>query len=169
VSALYSQAPETRLCLLRTQGVIKSPCHPPLVPHCHPPENWSRAVVLQGCTAARMGEKRQEPRLWFVCSPANMPILIGRLIALPFIRCHAGADSVLLVGTRLATLVCLQQMALAISAATGIASINRRAPGQQSLDLCRSAVVLQAIQSRDRCCSDHHCCGNCMYHHGSCC
>jgi hypothetical protein len=50
---------------------------------------------------------------------------------------------VLLVRTRLATLIGLQQMTLAIGAAAWVARINRGASREQSLPLCRAAVVLQ--------------------------
>ena len=66
-----------------------------------------------------------------------------QLILLTFIRADVASASVLLVGTRLAALIGLQQMNVAIGAAAGFARINRGASREQSLPLCRAAVVLQ--------------------------
>ena len=65
------------------------------------------------------------------------------LVRLSLVRSHVAAASVLIIGTRLAALVGLQQMALTIRAAARVACINRRASRKQSHRLCRSAVVLQ--------------------------
>jgi hypothetical protein len=46
-------------------------------------------------------------------------------------RAHVAAASVFFVGTRLPALIGLQQMTLAIGAASGIARINRRATSEQ--------------------------------------
>jgi hypothetical protein len=69
--------------------------------------------------------------------------LSALLVALTFIRAHIAAASVLFVRTRLAALIGLQQISLAIRAATGISGINRRASREQRDSLCRSAVVCQ--------------------------
>ena len=71
-----------------------------------------------------------------------------QLIALTFIRSHVAAARVFLVGTWHAALIRLQQMTLAISAATGVSRINRRASGRQSLRECRTAVLLQGAKQR---------------------
>jgi hypothetical protein len=72
--------------------------------------------------------------------PANCRAL---LVALTLIRAHVAAASVLFARTRLAALIGLQQMTLAISAASGIARINRRATREQRDSMCRSPVVAQ--------------------------
>jgi hypothetical protein len=51
-------------------------------------------------------------------------------ILLPFVSAHIAAASVLFVGTRLAALIGLQQMTVAIGAAVGIPRINRRATSE---------------------------------------
>ena len=63
--------------------------------------------------------------------------------ALRFVRSHVAAAGVLLVWTRNATLVGLQQVALTVRASARITRINRRAAGKQSHGLCRSAIVPQ--------------------------
>src|SRR5947209_5864133 len=73
-----------------------------------------------------------------------------QLIALTFIRTHVAAASVLRVGTRLAALIGLQQMAKAVGAATRVARIDRWATGEQSLGLCWPAIVLQRAEQRVR-------------------
>src|SRR5579864_1439140 len=65
------------------------------------------------------------------------------LVRLAFVRSHVAAASVLCVGTRLAALIRLQQMTVTIGAAARVARINCRASREQSLSLCRPAVVLQ--------------------------
>jgi hypothetical protein len=52
------------------------------------------------------------------------------LVLLALERSHVAAARVLLVGPWLAALVGLQQMTLTVSAATGVARINRRATGE---------------------------------------
>jgi hypothetical protein len=47
-------------------------------------------------------------------------------VALTFIRAHVAAASILLVRSRHSTLICIQEMALAIGAAIGIACVNSR-------------------------------------------
>ena len=82
---------------------------------------------------------------------SSQPVLIGRLIALLFKRSHVAAFLILYilrVGTRITTLVGFQQMALAISAATRVAGINRRASREQRDGLRRSAVVPQSAKLR---------------------
>lgn len=54
------------------------------------------------------------------------------LIALTLISSDVAADGVFLVGTRLAALVGLQQMAKIVGAATRIARVNGRAARGQS-------------------------------------
>src|SRR5690242_4985933 len=67
----------------------------------------------------------------------------AHLILLAFIRAHVTAASVLVVGTRLTALIGLQQMTVAVGAATGVASINRRASREQRDGLRGPAVVPQ--------------------------
>jgi hypothetical protein len=75
--------------------------------------------------------------------PANCRAL---LVALTFIRAHIAAASVFLIGTWLTALVGLQQMTVAIGAATRVARINRRASREKRDSLCGSAVVPQLSQ-----------------------
>jgi hypothetical protein len=72
--------------------------------------------------------------------------LSALLVALTFVGSHVAAASVLLVGTRPAALIGLQQMTIAIGAATRVARINRRASREQSLGLGRAAIVLQGSE-----------------------
>lgn len=65
------------------------------------------------------------------------------LIRLLFVCSHIAAARVLSVWARCATLVGLQQMAVAIRAATRVPRINCWAAREQSLRLSWAAVVLQ--------------------------
>jgi len=55
----------------------------------------------------------------------SQPIVIGRLITLPFIRSHIASSGVLKVVPVITALIGRQQMAIAIRAAAGVACINR--------------------------------------------
>jgi hypothetical protein len=74
------------------------------------------------------------------------------LVLLALVRAHVAAAIVLLVGTRPAALIGLQQMTMAISTATGIARINRWASREQSLDLGRGRR-LESCDLRAACAS----------------
>jgi len=65
------------------------------------------------------------------------------LIALAFVCAHVATARILLVGTRLAALISLEQMTFAVRAAARISSINRRTAGQQNVSLCRADIILQ--------------------------
>src|SRR6516162_5936988 len=62
---------------------------------------------------------------------------------LTFIRSYVAAGLVLPVRSWHAALIRPEQMTLAVGAATGVASVNRRANRREGHGLCRSAVVLQ--------------------------
>lgn len=68
------------------------------------------------------------------------------LIALPFVSPYVAAGFVFSVGTGFSTLIRLQQLAIAIGAAAGVARINRRAAREQRNGLRRSAVVSQCAE-----------------------
>ena len=68
--------------------------------------------------------------------------IVSKLVALTFIRSHVAAARVLRIGTRLTALIGIQQITLAVGAATRVACINRRASREESHGLGRSAVVL---------------------------
>ena len=64
---------------------------------------------------------------------SSPPVLISMLIALPFVCSDVATFfilNILRVGTRLATLVSLQQMARTVGTATRVACINCRTSGQ---------------------------------------
>ena len=69
-----------------------------------------------------------------------------RLVVLTFICSSIAAARVLRVGTRHAPLIGLQQMTVAVSAATGVARIDRGASREQSHGLGGSAVALQGSE-----------------------
>src|SRR5208337_4114207 len=68
------------------------------------------------------------------------------LIDLPLISTHVAAVGVLLVGTRLAALISLEQMTVAIGTSARVTRIDREASAKQRHRLCRSAVVLQRAE-----------------------
>jgi hypothetical protein len=88
----------------------------------------------------RASLRHSEDHIAHVVRGANAAIVV-HLIILTFIRAHVAAARVLLVGTRFAALIRLQQMTLAIGAATRIARVSRRTAREQRDSLCRSAVV----------------------------
>src|SRR5437016_4791159 len=75
----------------------------------------------------------------------NQKIVSG-LIGLALIRSHVAAARVLAIGSRHATLISLQQMALSIGAATLIACVNRWASREQGHSLGWPAVIPQHAQ-----------------------
>ena len=62
--------------------------------------------------------------------PGRMLPSAFQLVSLKFIRSYVAAGFVLLVGTRHTALIGFQQIAFAVSAATRVTSINRRAAGE---------------------------------------
>ena len=68
------------------------------------------------------------------------------LVALTLVRSDVAAAGVLGIWPRLATLIGLQQMTLALGAAARVACINRGASRGQSHGLGRSAIVLQRTE-----------------------
>jgi hypothetical protein len=68
------------------------------------------------------------------------------LIVLTLKRSHVTAAGVLRIGTRLATLVGLQQIALFVGAAAGVACVNCRASREQRNSLGWPAVVPQRAE-----------------------
>src|SRR6266581_7777711 len=86
-----------------------------------------------------------EPRrIWLLRSRPRQSSYIGvSLIALMFKCASVATSSVFDVRTRLAALIGLQQMTLAISAAIRVARISRRASREQRDSLCGAAVVPQ--------------------------
>jgi hypothetical protein len=68
---------------------------------------------------------------------------VFQLVALKFKRSYVTAGFVFFIRAWHATLIGLQQVTLAVGAATGVARINRWTARKKSLRLCRTAVVLK--------------------------
>jgi hypothetical protein len=97
-------------------------------------------------TAARMIGPKGRTALVRAGSPTRASQWYAR-IPLLFIRSYVATELVFRIGTWLATLVALQQIAFAIGAAAGVACVNRWAFRRgNSHGLCRAAVVLQGTQ-----------------------